>query len=288
MALSKAARNLIASGAGVLALGGGALWASHHWKGITAVVTGKKPELERVEMFDPVERLLKRGNPADREVTLTIDDGPHPKSLKRILEALKAKGVHATFFVVGMRVKQHPELVKRMIDEGHEVGNHTNEHLRLDLLNEQQVRNQIEFCATNIERATGTHPTLLRPPGMRMTPAVLKIVLEYGYVTVGWNIGAKDFIPSKKFVEVDPSLYPKLGVSPEQIADRVVRQLKPGTIILLHDMDATANALPLIIDRVRAEGYEFKSTAQMLADLPEPVQIVANPPVRAKAAPRTR
>ncbi|MBS1720106.1 MAG: polysaccharide deacetylase family protein [Armatimonadetes bacterium] len=228
------------------------------------------------DYFSHAEKMLKRGNRANNEILLTIDDGPHPESLKIILATLKKYKVPATFFVVGIRVKEHPDLVRQIMNDGHEVGNHTQDHLRLDTLSEQAVRNQIDFCDQNIFKATGRHASFIRPPGFRTNAKVGDILESHGLTTIGWNVGAKDFIVFRNR-EATAEDRARIGVEPDQIAERVLKQLKPGSIIVLHDIKVSALALPKIIEGAQKKGFKFITTAQMLARLPEPIMVKANP-----------
>lgn len=233
------------------------------------------------ELFNKSEQYLKRGPRGLHQLVLTFDDGPHPSSAASILDTLKQEQVHAAFFVVGKRVKQSPGLVKRMIDEGHEVGNHTQDHLRLDQLTPQQIDSEILNCAINVRRACGRDMHLLRPPGMRLTPKVTKETEALGYTVVGWNIGAKDFIPDQQITDMSAEESNTLRTTPDQIVERVLRQVKDGTIILLHDNPVTAQALPQILTTLKGKGYQFVPVTKFLEELPQPVSVVANPPATA-------
>jgi peptidoglycan/xylan/chitin deacetylase (PgdA/CDA1 family) len=234
----------------------------NHWSGL--------------ELYRPSVKYFTRGNNEHRDVCLTFDDGPHVKGAPLILDVLKKEGIHGTFFVVGIRVKEHPELVKRMIDEGNEVGNHTQDHIRLDTLPLKNVRAEVRNCEINVERASGRRTALFRPPGMRVTHDIMLLVKSMGYTTVGWNVGAHDFIPATT-VHMTQEMIDDMNTTPNDVAERVISNTKPGVIILLHDNPVTAAALPTIIKKLRADGYSFKTVTEMLASLPKPVQVVANP-----------
>ncbi len=225
----------------------------------TAVIT-------HTNLYAPNARMLKHGNPDLKEIAITIDDGPHPQSCAAILDILKEKGVHATFFPVGKRVKQRPDLAWRMVNEGNEVGNHTQDHLRLTTLRPDQMAKELEFCEQNFNKATGRKLYLMRPPGMNFNDTVLDEVKKLGYIMVNWTSAAKDYIDLAQAHEV----------SPEVVADRVIKEADNGGIILIHDAPDTARALPVIIDKLRAQGYKFVTISQMLSHLPDPVNIPTN------------
>ena len=230
-------------------------------------------------LYDPAVGILKRGSPDERTLVLTFDDGPHPESCERALDTLRELGVKATFFVVGERVKARPDLVRRMIAEGHEVGNHTQRHPRLDALPPERQADEMRFCATNVERATGRGMAFMRPPGMRFSPATLVKARALGYVVVGYNSAAGDYAPGPGLSDLTPEESEIYGLTPGSIAEKIERQLKPGTIILLHDNSVTLQAIPKIVAYARSQGYRFVTTAELMAGLPEPVKIVANPVV---------
>lgn len=229
-----------------------------------------------LEYYRPSVGLFARGNDEHRDVCFTFDDGPHVKGAPFIMDVLKKEQIHGTFFVVGLRVKEHPELVKRMIEEGNEVGNHTEDHIRLDTLPLKNVRAEIRNCEINVERACGRRTHLFRAPGTRVTHDIMLWLKSEGYITVGWNVGAHDFIPPASG-QMTPEMIADMNTTPSQVADRVLQHVKPGVIILLHDNPVTAAALPTIIHALRKEGYGFKTVTQMLAELPKPVYVVANP-----------
>ena len=204
--------------------------------------------------------ILVSGNPNLREVNLTFDDGPHPGSMNKILDVLKEENVRATFFVVGKIVDKHPELVRRMMAEGHEVGNHTYTHKRLTQMPLKSARQEIAACAASVKRATGADMTLLRPPGMGYNNSILHLAQDMGYVTIHWNVVAADYV----------------RVDPRKVYERVMRQTGDGSVILLHDSPDTADALKDIIRSLRAKKFRFVTTTQMLARLPRPVLVPSN------------
>src|SRR5262249_38895331 len=149
--------------------------------------------------------------------------------------------VKATFFMVGKRIQESPDLVRQALAEGHEIGNHTQNHPRLDSLSPDQMRIELSLCENSFEQATGgTKMILFRPPGMHLTDEVMQVADEFGYTTVDWNYGAKDFV----LVTNGPTVAGSEG----KIAEYVLKEVTPGGIILLHDNPDTADALPTILD----------------------------------------
>jgi peptidoglycan/xylan/chitin deacetylase (PgdA/CDA1 family) len=179
-------------------------------------------------------------------VALTFDDGPHPRWTPRILEILASRGVRATFFVVGRKVEQYPDVVRAIVDAGHGVGLHSYAHDRLfSLRGERRVREDLERGIAAFERVVGYRPMLFRPPIGHTNPAIAHVTEELGLVVVGWTLGARDGVARAR---------------PEDVAGRVRRDLRDGTIVLLHDAPergdrepAAVRALPVILDAMAAE-----------------------------------
>jgi peptidoglycan/xylan/chitin deacetylase (PgdA/CDA1 family) len=231
-------------------------------------------------LFDPAEGYLKRGSREEKTLVLTFDDGPHPESAERLLDLLRELDIKATFFVVGQRVQMHPDVVRRMLAEGHEVANHTEDHLRLHELPEAKIVEELKACEADVRKATGFGMAFMRPPGMRFTPKVMSTARALGYVMVGVNNVSGDYVPNGGLSDLTPEEARELHLEPKDIADKVEKQFKPGTIILLHDNPVSVEAVPDIVARAKSQGYRFITTAELMAGLPEPVKIVANPPVK--------
>ncbi len=205
------------------------------------------------DMFEAENALLWHGNRQIPEVAITFDDGPHIDSRAGILDTLKALGVHATFFDVGMRMEQNPGLVLRTLAEGNEEANHSFTHRRLDEVTPQDRHREINDPDIAFFRITGRHLALLRPPGMRYNTAVLRDTHEAGYIVVGYNAASGDFDKQE---------------APEYIAKRTIERTENGAIILLHDYSGTAAALRAIITTLRSRGFRFVTISQMIEHLP--------------------
>ena len=195
-------------------------------------------------------RPMTRLRSAGLSVALTFDDGPNPDATPLILDALKARGVRATFFILGRHAEQWPNLVKRVADEGHAIGNHGYFHRKLHFKSPSYVRTDLTLGTQAIEHASGYHPRFFRAPHGFRSPWVTSIARSLGQRTVGWSFGVWD------------SDRPGADV----IVDRILSKTEPGSILLLHDGDGydphgdraqTAQAVPVIVDRLLAEGYRF-------------------------------
>ncbi|MEP6620574.1 MAG: polysaccharide deacetylase family protein [bacterium] len=191
--------------------------------------------------------------PANGKVaSITFDDGPNPRATPLILDTLKAEGVKATFFVLGRHADRWPELVRRMADEGHQLGNHGYWHRKLHRRLPAYVRDDLSRGADAIERASGVRPTVFRAPHGFRSPWVTPIARSLGERTIGWSLGVWD------------SARP----GPDEIVRRALLGMRPGSILLLHDGDGydadgdrlqTAAALPAIITGLRARGFRFET-----------------------------
>ena len=185
-----------------------------------------------------------------RTVALTFDDGPNPKATPLILDALNARNVKATFFVLGRHADRWPELVQRLVAEGHAIGNHGWHHRKLHIRGPGYVRRDLTMGTESIERASGVRPRLFRAPHGFRSPWVSSIASSLGQRTVGWSRGVWDSA--------------KPGV--EKIVRRTVDGTRPGRIMLLHDGDGydidgdrsqTAAAVPAIVDQLLELRYAF-------------------------------
>ena len=195
-------------------------------------------------------RPITRVRTPDRAVALTFDDGPNPDATPIILDALAARGVKATFFILGRHAERWPELVARIAREGHSIGNHGYFHRKLHFKSPAYVRDDLRLGTERIETATGLRPVLFRAPHGFRSPWVTPIAKSLGQRTVGWSLGVWDS--------------DRPGV--EAIAERTIRGARPGSILLLHDGDGydpdgdrmqTAQAVPIIVDRLMEQGFRF-------------------------------
>ncbi|MEV6671903.1 polysaccharide deacetylase family protein [Streptomyces sp. NPDC051162] len=183
-------------------------------------------------------------------IALTFDAGPGPRTAE-LLDILKAKNVHATFFLLGRNhVLAHPGLVRREAAEGHEIGNHTWTHQRLDDLAPDRIRDELDRTQDAVKKITGKAPTLMRPPQGGTNKTVGSVARSLGLSEVLWSATASDYATA------DTRL----------IGDRILDQASRDGIILLHDIyDGTVPAVPRIIDELHARGYTFVTVPQLLA-----------------------
>jgi peptidoglycan/xylan/chitin deacetylase (PgdA/CDA1 family) len=183
-------------------------------------------------------------------VALTFDGGPSLTTPK-LLDILKQDDLHATFFVQGQgHIAKYPEILRRISDEGHEIGNHTWYHEVLTDINENDARQELARTQGAIEKITGTRPILMRPPEGRTNRKVAKICRDLGLAQVLWSVTAKDYETT------DSAL----------ITKRVLDQTHRDGIILLHDLHkGTVPAVPGIIKALKQRGYTIVTVSQLLA-----------------------
>jgi peptidoglycan/xylan/chitin deacetylase (PgdA/CDA1 family) len=197
---------------------------------------------------------LMHGDPAKKEIALTFDDGPHSYYTRKILDILKSNRVKATFFLVGEKVLEHPELARAEVAEGHVPGNHTFHHVNLTRIPEQDVASEVVACGDAILAATGRKPRLFRPPGGDYDPQVAGVVDALGYTLILWTDNPGDYAS------------PGTG----KIETRVTSRITNGGIILMHDgVQETLDALPVIIEDLKKKGFSFVGIEDMLREKPD-------------------
>ena len=188
------------------------------------------------------------GVPSRKQVALTFDDGPDPTVTPQILDILKREDVPATFFVVGSKAERFPDLIRREVSEGHDLGNHTFDHFELTGLSVAGARFEIERTNQALQQIVGAPTRWFRAPGCHYTPEALQAIRETGMVRVDTLDNSGDW--------ANP------GVN--AILRRTLSHLSPGDVILCHDrIPQTVEALPKLIRTLHARGYEVVPLAQL-------------------------
>jgi peptidoglycan/xylan/chitin deacetylase (PgdA/CDA1 family) len=184
-------------------------------------------------------------------IAMTFDDGPSTENTPRLLEILKQRNIKATFFLIGQNAEANPDLVRRILAEGHEIGNHSWTHPQLSKLSDDRVTAEITKTQDAIKDASGYTPTLLRPPYGAITPRQREwIANQFGLNIILWS--------------VDPFDWKRPGAS--VISQRILSQVRPGAIILSHDIHKqTVDAMPATLDALIAKGYKFLTVSQLIA-----------------------
>jgi peptidoglycan-N-acetylglucosamine deacetylase len=204
--------------------------------GVMAVVLLQGRQAQAQQLGSPSQ-------PAARIVRLTFDDGPVRPNTPRILNILSNYRVKATFFVIGQRVRRHPGLVKREYREGHSVQNHTYTHPDLTILGPVGIRRELRATNQAIKAAGVPRPYRFRPPQGHTNARVRSVGASLGLIQTLWSVDPRDWANPPASV----------------ICRRVVTNVSPGSIVLLHDGTGTntVEALPCIIKSLRAQGYGF-------------------------------
>lgn len=184
-------------------------------------------------------------------IAITFDDGPHPSNTPRLLDMLAARNIKATFYVIGRSVDLYPNVVRRTVAEGHEIGNHSYTHRLLSKLSDSEVLSDLRRCRDSVGRAAGVQPRTLRPPYGGLLQRQRELVhAELGYPTILWSVDPLDW---KR---------PGAGV----ISSRILSGTSAGGIVLAHDLHAqTVDAMPATFDGLLRRGFKFVTVSQLLA-----------------------
>ncbi|QQR87217.1 MAG: polysaccharide deacetylase family protein [Flavobacteriales bacterium] len=175
-------------------------------------------------------------------MALTFDDGPHPQITPALLDHLKAENIKASFFCIGKYVEAFPALAKRIVDEGHAIGIHSqHHHWTWGFIGEDHAEKEIRTCAEAIQRTTGQRTSLFRPPFGVTNPNIAAAVKTTGVTTIGWDLRTFD-----------------TARSPAEVMKRISTRPKPGTIAVLHDTQpGTLELVKGIIAHCRQHGIEL-------------------------------
>lgn len=198
---------------------------------------------EQPDLRLPVERREPAG-----KVALTFDDGPDPELTGKIVDVLDEFGVKGTFFFVGWRAISYSDAAKKVVESGHDVGNHSYSHARLTDLDSHTARQEISKAQTAIKRATGILPKWFRPPYGSYNEEIRTIAREEGASLVTWNLTPDDWQNPGEAV----------------IRERVTSSARDGSIVLLHVREQTLRALPDLIKELLDMGYELVGLSELL------------------------
>lgn len=187
-------------------------------------------------------------DPSAPMVALTYDDGPSGGATPRILAKLKECRGRATFFMVGQKAEQHPELIKQMVEQGCEVANHTYDHTLMNKVNPEELASQLARTNQVVADASGVTPVLMRPCGGVRNDAGMNVVGAISMPAVLWSIDTLDWKTR----------------DPDSTIQAVLDQVKDGDIILMHDLyDATAQASETIIPELVKRGFQLVTVSEL-------------------------
>lgn len=190
----------------------------------------------------------------EKVIYLTFDDGPHPEITAWVIDELKKHQIKATFFCVGDNLKKHPETAKQLLTEGHQIGNHTMHHIKGWKHKNIDYLKDIEDCDTEIRKIheqmndEKAQPRLFRPPYGQIKPSQIKLLREKGYEIIQWSDLSCDY---DKHLNCEKSL------------SALVKNAKPGSIVVFHDSEKAENQLkqilPSYLEAMLAEGFTFET-----------------------------
>ena len=183
-------------------------------------------------------------------IALTFDDGPDPVTTPQILDILNDKGVKGTFFVIGKKAEQYPELLRRIDQEGHTIGNHSfSHHKMIGFFSGTRLKADLVHCNEAVEAAIGKVPQFFRPPFGVTNPRYADVLKELQWHTIGWSLRSLDTRASNKY----------------QIINKIIANLKSRDIILLHDnLAVTADSLSDIIEHCVQQGHQIVPLSKLI------------------------
>ncbi|WP_169713520.1 polysaccharide deacetylase family protein [Paludifilum halophilum] len=210
-------------------------------------------EQEKEELKEIKNRsVIYNGSRKTKKIALTFDDGPDKQYTGQILDILKREKVSATFFVIGRMARKHPDMLKRIVQEGHVLANHSWSHRYFPKLPMNQVEREIEKTNRVVKKVTGKEMTLIRPP-YGAADGVRKKIHDKGFMIVNWDVDTRDW---------------RSGRTAEAVVKSVKKHAAPGSIILLHSAggsrDHTVQALPEVIAYLKKQGYSLVTVDDLL------------------------
>lgn len=224
---------------------------------VVAKSTGTKPSAQNLLLTPIVPSAVAKPiaqNPPLKPIALTFDDGPWPKMTSEVLDTLKQQNVKATFFVVGKQVQRYPQLVKQAVAEGHAIGNHTWNH-QYHHYDSAAASREIDNTASLVYKLTGVKTSLFRPPAGILNNGLVNYAHGEKYATIMWSVDSRDWSP-------------RHAASQQAWINNLLKDAKPGGIILLHDgggdRSRTVRALPQLITALKKRGYQFVTVPQLL------------------------
>lgn len=185
----------------------------------------------------------------EKKIALTFDCAWGADDIESILDVLRKENVKATFFLVGEWVQKYPHKVRIIADSGHEIGNHSDTHPHMTELSPSKIKEEIRNASVKIQQVTGQKPILFRVPYGDYNDKVIHAVMEENVYCIQWDVDSLDW----KDLPV------------EKICERVLKKVKNGSIILMHnDTKNTVAALPILIKALKEKGYTFVTVSQLI------------------------
>lgn len=221
-------------------------------------VPGASPSQTPIsELYKEFNGTLFRSGPSDsNKIALTFDDGPSEVSSDQVLDILKTNGIKATFFLLGQNVTKYPQVVKRIVDEGHVVAGHSWSHPRMDKLFPEGIAKEITSTEQAIFQVTGCNIALFRPPYGSVNRETLDALKQSGYTVVNWSVDSLDW---------------KYPDDLNQVRNSTLKDIKGGAILLFHTMagknpsKVIGKLLPELIQTLQSQGYQFVTIDELLS-----------------------
>lgn len=196
--------------------------------------------------------IIKEVDTKEKMIALTFDDGPSPSFTGKILDILRMYNAKGTFFIIGEQAEKLPEIVKRQINEGHEIGNHMYRHQEVFQMPTPEIKKDLEHSHRVIQGITGKQIRLYRPTSGFYNERIVGVAWCFEYSVVLWSIDSKDWS----------------GLKPRSIAKKILKTVKPGSIILFHDLggyrDTTIKTLAILLPELARRGYHCLTVSQLL------------------------
>ena len=204
---------------------------------------------------------LYRAKVPEKIVALTFDDGPSPEWTPKILDELKEAQIKATFFMLGDHVQRYPEIARRVVAEGHEIGNHTYDHHVLLYYKKDELEKEIKEAEKTINNVTGRTTRYFRPPKAWLSSREKRKIEEMGYKIVLWSLNSKDWVTFHD----------------KQITAYILKRIQPGDIILFHDSGGvftaeggnrkqTVKAISRLAKKLKEKGYRFVTISELMGE----------------------
>lgn len=185
----------------------------------------------------------------DNKLSISLDATWGAEQTDRILDILDEHGVKTTFFLAGYWVEEFPEYVKKIVERGHEVGNHSQEHPHMNALTKEQIRQDLQKNHDQLKTLTDQDSFLFRPPFGEYSNKVIETAEELGYFTIQWSVDSLDW----------------KDVSAEYMVNRIMEKAGPGEIVLFHNAGKhTPQALEVLLPRLKAKGYEVVPISELI------------------------
>lgn len=224
----------------------------------TSTASGASPSKTPIaELYKEFNGTLFRSGPSDsNKIALTFDDGPSEVTSDQVLDLLKTNGIKATFFLLGQNVSKYPQVVQRIVDEGHVVAGHSWSHPRMDKLLPERIDKEIAATEQAIFQVTGCNIALFRPPYGAVNRETLDSLKQSGYTVITWSVDSLDW---------------KYPHELNQVRYSTLKDVKGGAILLFHTMAGKKPSkvidklLPELIQTLQSQGYEFVTVDELLS-----------------------